>query len=509
MPKAVRANLGLYCFLLLSAGALYVLTCAPGLLWQDSGLLQYRLWRGDIEGTLGLALSHPLFYILGMGFKHLPLGDVSYRANLIASLAGAVTIANLGLVLQLYTGRRIPAMIGAVTLAVAHTFWWHACAAETYTLWAALFTGELLALLQYERTERTGYLYLLGALNGMAVAVHMLACIPLICYAVAIGLLVARKKVRLRAVGLIVVLWTIGAAPYGYLIAQRMIETGQVLGTLSSAAFGDRWQGDVLNVGLSWAMVRDNGLLMLLNCPSPNGLLFFVGVAILWKARIAPLWSRTVLVLMVLLFLFAFRYNVVDRFAFFIPFYVTAAVCIGLGSHWVLDRTCGKWSSIALVCCALLPAVIYGVLPKVARQMNVSLGTRGDVPYRDDYTYFLQPWKRGYHGADHFANEVFDTVLAGAVIYADSTTAGPLLYAQEARDGRSDVRIVTGVARPPGAPAHDAETFKRLIERYPIYVTSTRPGYCPAFILDGPYKLVRRGPLWRIRRNRPAMSRKN
>ena len=38
-------------------GTLYVLTCAPGPLWQDSGLFQYRIWHNDIEGKLGLAFG--------------------------------------------------------------------------------------------------------------------------------------------------------------------------------------------------------------------------------------------------------------------------------------------------------------------------------------------------------------------------------------------------------------------------------------------------------------------
>ncbi len=498
MSKAIRTYLGLYCALLVSVGSLYAISCAPGLLWQDSGVIQYRLWRGDIEGALGLALSHPLFYILGIGIKCVPFAEVSYQANLISSLAGTIAIANIGLLLYLYSGRIYTAIIGALTLAVSHTFWWHASVAETYTLWAALFTGELIALLQYDRTGRERYLYLLAGLNGMAVAVHMMACIPFICYVVMMALLAIQKKVHTKVVMLMMVIWIIGVMPYAYLMIQRIIETGQVRDTLASMAFGQRWAGDVLNVRLSWAMVRENGLLMLLNCPSPNVLLFFVGFTALWKSRAKGLWPRVVLVTMILFFLFAFRYTVSDRYAFFIPFYITAAVCIGLGAHRLLEQTQKKWVVVLIGCFALLPIGVDTVAPKIAREMDMSLGTRGDVPYRDDYTYFLQPWKRGYRGADRFANEVLESVAIDAIIYADTTTVGPLLYTQEVHEKRRDVEIITGIVNRQDTPAYNAVTFERLIESRPTYVTSNRPGYCPPFILNGPYRLIRNGLLWKV-----------
>ena len=36
----------------------YIFSCAPGALWQDSGVIQYRVLHNDIEGGMGLALSH-------------------------------------------------------------------------------------------------------------------------------------------------------------------------------------------------------------------------------------------------------------------------------------------------------------------------------------------------------------------------------------------------------------------------------------------------------------------
>ena len=58
-----------YIAVLIIAAVLYIATCAPGALWQDSGMYQYRIRHNDIEGNLGLALSHPLYHIIGIGVK--------------------------------------------------------------------------------------------------------------------------------------------------------------------------------------------------------------------------------------------------------------------------------------------------------------------------------------------------------------------------------------------------------------------------------------------------------
>ena len=64
-----------YVAVLCAALALYIVSCAPGPLWQDSGLIQYRIWHNDIKGFFGLAVSHPLFYILAIGVKYIPVGS--------------------------------------------------------------------------------------------------------------------------------------------------------------------------------------------------------------------------------------------------------------------------------------------------------------------------------------------------------------------------------------------------------------------------------------------------
>jgi hypothetical protein len=486
-----------YVAVLCAALALYIVSCAPGPLWQDSGLIQYRIWHNDIEGFFGLAVSHPLFYIIAIGVKYIPVGEFIHRINLVSAIAGAFAVANMFLLVRLWLERNLPAVVAALTLAVSHTFWRHASIIETYTLWSALFLAGLIMLLQYTRTRRVSYLYWLGLLSGLSIAVHTLALIPLVCYAAFVVFLLAKKEIHIRNLVIIVLLWILGALPFEYLIVKNIIQTGNFTGTLASAAFGNRWQSAVLNTSLSIKLVKENVLYILLNFPTPNLLLFFAGCFALFKISPDQRFRNIILALTVLFFLFAFRYNVPDRYAFFIPFYCMVSILIGFGANVLLSKNNLKVPAFLVLFFCTLPIGAYAALPSIAEKMQLNIGTRNDIPYRDDYKYFLQPWKTDYNGAELFADKALSTVEDGAVIYADITTIGPLLYLQEVKGKRPNVKIVSGTINSTDAPKFDEHTIVQLLKAGQVYVVSNKPGYCPKFVLDN-YDLIRAGVLWRI-----------
>jgi hypothetical protein len=491
--KCVRYYVAVLC----AALALYIVSCAPGPLWQDSGLIQYRIWHNDIEGFFGLAISHPLFYILAIGVKYVPVGDFVHRVNLVSTIAGAFAAANMFLLVRLWLGRHLPAIVAALTLAVSHTFWRHASIIETYTLWTALFLAGLIMLLQYTRTGQVRYLYWLGLLSGLSIAVHTLALIPLVCYAVFVVFLLAKKEIHIRNLIVTALLWTAGALPFEYLVVKNIIQTGDFTGTLASAAFGNHWQAAVLNTSLSIKMVKENFLYILLNFPTPNLLLFFAGCFALFRISPDQRFRNIILALTVLFFLFAFRYNVPDRYAFFIPFYCLASILTGFGANVLWNQKLLKVPAFLVLLFCILPIGVYAALPSLAEKMQLDIGTRNDIPYRNDYEYFLRPWKTGYKGAELFADEALNTMEDGAVIYADITTIGPLLYLQEVKGKRPDVKIVSGTVNSTDAPKFNERTIGQLLKAGQVYVVSNKPGYCPQFVLDN-YDLIRAGVLWRI-----------
>ncbi len=497
MKNPQKQLVAAYFAVLCAAAVLYAVSCAPGPLWQDSGLIQYRIWHNDIEGFLGLAISHPLFYILAIGVKHIPLGEFAHRINLMSTFAAAITVANLFLLLRLWLGKNLPAVFAAVTLALSHTFWRHASILETYTLWTALFTAELIILVQYTKTKRVSFLYWLGLLNGLAIAVHMLASIALLCYMIFIVALLVKKEVWPRQLVVIIFLWVVGALPYEYLIIKNVIQSSDVAGTLASAAFGSRWQSDVLNTSLSAKIIKENFLYILLNFPTPNVLFFLAGCLALFKLAQKQGFALVLLALTVLFFVFAFRYTVVDRYAFFIPFYCMVSLFIGVGIHHLRICTRKKALVAIVVLFSLLPVVVYAVAPTLAAKAKLNLGTRTDIPYRNDYKYFLQPWKTADDSAQRFATEALDAVGPEAVIYADTTTVGPLLYMQQVKEKRPDVKILSSVVNSKGVPSFNAHTITHLLATRPVYVVSRKANYCPSFVLEN-YDLVQAGPLWQV-----------
>ncbi|MHC4462122.1 MAG: protein O-mannosyl-transferase family [Planctomycetota bacterium] len=461
-----------YIAVLLAAAVLYVASCAPGPLWQDSGMYQYRIWHNDIEGKLGLALSHPLYHIIGIIVKYIPLGEFAYRINLISAIAAAFTIANLFLLLRLWLKSLLPAIVGALTLALSHTFWRHAVIAEDYTLYTALLLAELLMLLQYVKTKRILFLYLLGLFNGLAIANHMWAAIAFACYLTFLAALLVQKQIRLSHLGVIAGLWVIGAAPYEYLIIKNIVQTGDFTAILTSALFGNEWRGDVLNTSLSAGLVKENLIFLAYNFPTPNCLLFFGGLYGLKKVSPSRGFKNILLALLIFFFIFAFRYTVPDRYAFFIPFYCLVSILIGVGFNLLItlpNRDTLRWIVLAL---ALLPVPAYIIAPIVAQRMQLNISTRADIPHRNDYTWFLRPWKTGYRGAEKFADEVFKELEPNAVVYADNTMVYPLLYMQEVRSKRVDIRIISEYASSEGLPILSEKSIEQWLSEGDVYTVS-------------------------------------
>jgi len=475
-----------YIAVLLAAAVLYVATCAPGPLWQDSGMYQYRIWHNDSEGKLGLALSHPLYHIIGIAVKYIPLGEFAYRINLISAIAAAFTIANLFLLLRLWLKKNLPAIIAAITLALSHTLWRHAVIAEDYTLYTALLLAELLMLLQYVKTKRMVFLYLLALFNGLAIANHMWAAIASACYVVFLAALLVQKQIRLRHLGVIIGLWVIGAVPYEYLIIKNIVQTGDFTATLASALFGNEWRGDVLNMRLSAGLIIENLIFLTYNFPTPNCLLFFAGLYGLKKVSPGRGFKNVLLALLILFFAFAFRYTVPDRYAFFIPFYCLVSILIGVGFNLLItspNRKTLRWIVLAL---ALLPIPTYIIAPVVAQRMQFNLPTRADVPHRNDYKWFLRPWRTGYQGAEKFADEVFKELDPGAVVYADNTMVYPLLYMQEVKGRRADIKIISEIVSSEGTPTLAEKTIEQWLSEGDVYAVSPVGGH------------KRRGIVWKI-----------
>ena len=478
---------------------LYVICCAPGALGQDSGMFQYRVYNGDITGGLGLALAHPLYHLIGFVVRAIPLGDFAYRVNLISAVSAAFAVANVFVLLKLWLKDNIASLVGVLTFGLSWTFWQHAEIAEVYTLYIAIFTAELIVLYKFCESKKAGWFYLLFFTNGLSIANHMWGIIPLGCYVIFTVVLLVKKQVKVSSVIWACGCWIIGAMPYLVLIAQEYAARGDLAGTVSSALFGRAWQGAAVGVNLSKRMVLENLIFIGYNFPSPNFVLFFVGVWVILKSDADRLFNRVIFVMTVLFFAFAFRYDVPDRYAFFIPFYCLAAIAMGFGAKIFFDKFDKKYIRTAVLLLCLLPIPVYVVVPVASEKMEFNLGTKRKIPYRNEYTYFLRPWQMGNNGLERFAKEALEAVEPGSIILADGTTVYPLWYMQTVKGIRDDVKIVSvhGDYKSP-IEFPDEKSFDETLSKSSVYVISPVKGYVPGWLLDN-YEFTKSGVIYRVK----------
>jgi hypothetical protein len=473
--------------------ALYWLTCAPGSLWQDSGEFHYRTWNNQIETEGTLVRAHPLYIASCIVTKFIPGGNFAGKVNLVSAFFGAITVANIFLLVLHLTNNKTSAWVSALALGLSWTFWQHAAIAEVYTLYTAILSTELLVLFLYLKTSRIGYLYALFFLNGLSIANHLFGILPLFVYCSLLAYqYIVEKKFKANILVFLPFFWAIGSSPYLILIVRRIFQTGEITSTIKSAIFGN-WQNQVTNFSVSFSQAFENIGYILYTFCSPAIFLLIIGL-FFWRKNIRPKSLNLSLFSLLILFLvFAFRYKVPDRYAFFIPFYLVSAIYIGIGCNELLKTQFFtlRWPRLFLVILVIAcPLFFYWQTPIVLEQLKYPIGTRRTIPYRNDYTYFLRPWQHTNTGPSKFAEESFNLVPPHSAIYADGTVMIPLWIHQTVNQKRPDIRLLS--------EADSLKVLEQFADQGLLYVVSPVKDYCPQTLLDH-YNFEKFGPLYRVK----------
>jgi len=497
-----RARRGEYVAVLLAAGVLYAVTAGPDILWQDSGLVTIRAVRADLKGWLGLALSHPVYYLLVQPVVRCGLGEPAARVNLFSGLWAAVAVANVYMLIGSVTRDRRAAGLGAAVLAVAHTFWWHATAAEVYSLSLAGLTGELLVLMRYLQTRQARWAVVLGVLNGAGVANHLMAAMALPAYGIILGRDALHRAGGRRNLAWALGGWLAGASPLLILAAVEVVGGESLQQVMVSLLFGraGRYRQAVLAWPPLHVLVVKTVQYVGLSFPTPLALLGFVGVWSVRRMSVQPAWRATLWWLSAAYLLFAARYRVPDQFVFFLWFEVLFALWIGFGAERFLRRY-SRWGLWAAAVGAIMPVAVYALVVPLARGMSIDLGVQRQLPYRDPYAYFLRPWRTGYHGPRRFALEAFQAVGPGGVILCDTTTAPVFAYLQQVNGVGLEVRCQ--LERPSAyfpQVTVTAASIGDVLQRGVVVATCSRQ---PQYVPDWLYAVGRDGRIrWRYRLER-------
>jgi hypothetical protein len=150
---------------------LYLWTLAPGLVRGDGGELQYILAIRGVAHPTG----YPLYTLLGwLWTKLVPFGSIAWRINLLSAMCGAGAVALVyGIVYRLIR-RIVPALAGALFLALSPVFWTLSSVTEVYAL-HALFVAAVLYLLLVWRdasSHRFRLLVLIAFVYGLSLSHH-------------------------------------------------------------------------------------------------------------------------------------------------------------------------------------------------------------------------------------------------------------------------------------------------------------------------------------------------
>jgi hypothetical protein len=104
---------------------------------------------------------------------------------------------------------------------------------------------------------------------------------------------------------------------------------------------------------------------------------------------------RALLAGLVIHVFFVARYNVVDQHTFFLPTYVLLSIFGGIGAAAVLARPASAFRRrlvVGAVGLLIATPMLYGLMPPVARYLQVLKSEERNKPYRDDYVYLFSPW---------------------------------------------------------------------------------------------------------------------
>lgn len=484
---------------------LYVATCAPGLLWGDSAMFEYRVWSFDLTGELGLALSHPLYILLARVVALLPIGDVAYRVNLFSAVCAAATLPFAFHLIRDVTHSGKAAICGTALLAVSHTFWMHAVIAEVYALYSLSLLIELTLILKFVRSENPRWLMAALFVNGLTTSNHVLGLLHLPGYFLLWLHATRTRSIRPKHIPALLAAYLLGLGPYIALIIHQITAGTGVGAALHSALFGNTFAGKVLDTHFS--LTRQAGrtaAYFLMNFPTPIAILAIPGMIHVLRDRRLRWFGVFLLSLFAVNFVFAFRYTVPDQYVFFMPCYVIAALLTGIGIRNLVSRSKG-WA-IACIALALLPAAVYEVAPIVMPKSGVTIGTKRDIPGRNTYSYFIRPRKNGEYSAINFTTKALDTAAPDGLLVADGTVKNALVYAREVRGIDPGVYLHFGPDLTPSPPVVplDPDTVAEFVDRDAAFVCSNIVPYVPKWIADE-YDLVPRNVIFQIvKRDREA-----
>ncbi len=414
---------------------IYLRTLAPTITWRDSGDLVTACYVMGIPHPTG----YPLFVMLSKLFTFLPVGDIAYRVNLMSAFFAAITSLVIYKILLNLTGKHIPALSAALSMAFSFTFWTQSVIAEVYTLNAFFLSLLILLLLKWRETRSSKFLYLFAFSLGLSFSNHM-STVFILPATITFVLLVDPKSF-IKRLPTLLGLFILGLTPYIYLPIRSAQdppldwgnpETLKQFIWLVSAA---QYRSLMFSKTLPEVLCELNRYrVAILNEFTIIG--FFFGVLgyfrLIVKLKEHRQETSPLFLLLTLIFLadivYTVNYRIPDNPPFYIPSYLIFSIWIGLGVEFLLDtfKQLRIWRRGMIYTSAVLVLSIGFPMYELVRH----------YPHVD-----LSDFREAYQ----FGNSVFKELKPGALVFTqyDGPTFTLWYFRYVVYREREDVRIIS------------------------------------------------------------------
>lgn len=431
----------------------YAFGAQRGVSWQDSGEFQYRVIARDLVWNSGIARAHPGYIMASSAFssivRFLSCGTawIGFGTTLFSAFSMAVALFFIFAVVYRATMRTDAALLASATLGLAHMAWWMASMAEVYASSLAFSMAEfylLDAVMKTDGRRHTHLLCLLFLVSGIHFSFHNFALLNLPVY---IACTLSRDRRFFREAMLGAAAFCIGALPIIRLAAAELSDGSGVAATVRSVLFGTDYMGVVLGTSKPPLMrIVASYALASLSLLAPAWLLLARGIRSCARENAL---GRALTALTAIHALFWCRYFVSDQATFIVPLLGWLAIWVGLGAAKMEPR---KLKGLLIVSVAFQLVLPHCAL-QCARHSELSrrvIAAKRTIPFRDEAAYWLIPWKRNETSAAAFTKAALLEMPEGGALFADSTTAPPLMIQKLSTGGKGlDFRLVTPWSREP------------------------------------------------------------
>jgi hypothetical protein len=475
--------------------------------------------------------------MLAQVFIALPFADPLYAVNLMSAFFGVLAIGVVYAINLNLIGEPWIALLGSLTLAVAHTFWFHSVTSENYSLHLFFMSLLLLLVLRRPRRQQGSGLAWFALIAGLGLANHIMLALtvaPLCIFLIVttplpgehhsgLRLLLSprqyagfARQLGGRRLFVLTGLFVIGLAPWWI----QFIRLTRIIGfpLMLQIAAGFPWLGHRMTAGSPAALLSHllgYGGWLLFQFTLFGVLVGFYGF---WKMkRTRPDAAWLLLLLIAIHVLFSANYTLADQFNFHLPSYLLFSFGItwGLAEIWqslrkrkLFSNTTWRAALYALTLAViLLPVGLYTAAPSLLRMLGFT-EARFNIPpigqgSRDAFEYFLNPNTHGDDSAARFARSTLAQLAPNALVFtpkpSDQETYVVLRYVQLIESVRPDIHLELMLFDPVDDIRQGIlELALSQAGCRPEYLASLNPTVYPLEALRADFEIVPEANLYRL-----------